>query len=95
MAAIGVGVSTQDTVHGWESLKPTHPSVPEEIIKAEYAAHEAWKVFDCYIEDMIRGVDIDWNVFNEAKDDMARKQKHLTELRHELNSRAVVVGKQV
>lgn len=88
MSAIGINVSTQDHVHGWESLKPTHPSVPEEIIKAEYAAHEAWKLFDRYIDDMIDGLEIDQSAFAEARDDMVRKQKHVIELRRELHARA-------
>lgn len=41
MTALGYNVSTQDTVHGWESLKPTH-HVDARLAEARAEAQELW-----------------------------------------------------
>jgi len=93
MTALSINVSTQDTVHGWESLRPTTISTEKrEYLEALHESQELDRLCSRYIDEWL--IDHDDAKLQEFQDDCvaAQKRLHAAWLRLEASySRTVVV----
>ena len=93
MTALSINVSTQDTTHGWEALRPTTISTEKrEYLEALHEAEVADRTYTFAQDEYL--VTRDDCKLREAQDDMeaANRRVHSAWMRLEASySRAVVV----
>lgn len=66
MSTLGIGVSTQDPVYGWEDLKPTHHVDPR-LAEALAEARELWNKVTGYFGESLLAAG-NYDALNELTD---------------------------